>query len=91
MLSSSLCDYSDAYIVVKGIITVQNRATGGAPPGNRSKKVIAKSFVPFSDWISEINNIELDHAKDIDVVMPVCNLIEDSDNYLKTLYVCGNT
>ena len=49
MLSSSLCDYSDAYIVVKGIITVQNRATGGAPPGNRSKKVIAKSFVPFSD------------------------------------------
>ena len=83
MLSSSLCDYSDAYILVKGTITVPNTGTA-ATPNNRNKKVIFKNCVPFTDCVSEINSKEIDHAKDIDVVVLMHNLIEHSDNYSKT-------
>ena len=82
MLRSSLCDYSDAYILVKGTITVPNTGTAAAP-NNRNKNVIF-NCAPFTNCISEINNKEIDHAKVIDVVMPMYNLIEDSDNYSKT-------
>ena len=84
MIQSSLCNYSDAYILVKGIITVENTAAEGADPNNRNKKVIFENCAPFPDCISEINNKEIDHAKDIDVVIPMYNLIEYSDNYSKT-------
>ena len=83
-MRSSLCDYNDAYILVKGTITVTNTADKGATLNNRNKKVIFKNCVPFTDCISEINNKEIDHAKDIDVVMPMYNLIEYSDNYSTT-------
>ena len=53
-----------------------------ADEGNKS--VIFKHCVPFTNWKSEINNTELDNAKDIDVVMPMYNLIEYSDNYSRT-------
>ena len=58
MLKSSLCDYSDPYIIVKRTITVQNRAVAGAVWGlsNRSKKLIFKNCAPFTDCISERNN-----------------------------------
>ena len=46
--------------------------------------MIFKNCAPFSDCISRINNKEIDHAKDIDVEIPIYNLIECSDNYLKT-------
>ena len=46
--------------------------------------MIFKNFAPFTDCISEINNTEVDNAKDIDVVMPMYNLIKFSDIYLKT-------
>ena len=83
MLKSNLYDYSDAYILVKGTITVNN--TGAvAAPNNRNKKVIFKDCAPFTNCISEINNTQVDHAKDIDIVMLVHNLIEYSDNYSKT-------
>ena len=49
-----------------------------------TKKVIPKNCAPFTDYISEINNKKIDHAKDIDVVMPMYNLIQYSDNYSKT-------
>ena len=71
------------YILVKGTIAVTNTGTAVAP-NNRNKKVIFKNCAPFTYCISEINNKEIDHAKKIDVVMPMYNLIEYSDNYLKT-------
>ena len=48
------------------------------------KKVIFKNCAPFTNCISEINNTQIDNAKDIDIVMPMYNLIEYSDNYAKT-------
>ena len=83
MLRSSLCVYSDTYILVKGTITVPN--TGTEPgPDNRNKNVIFKNCAAFTDCISEIKNTEIDHVKDIDVVMAVYNLIKYSDNYSNT-------
>ena len=83
MLKSSLCDYSDAYILVKGAITVNNTAAQGAAANNTNKKVIFKNCAPFTNCISEINNTQIDNAKDIDIVMPMYNLIEYSNNYAK--------
>ena len=82
MLKSSLCDYSDTYILVKGTITVNKTAAQGAAANNTNKKVIFKNCAPFTNCISEINNTQID--KDIDIVMPMYNLIEYSDNYAKT-------
>ena len=84
MLKSSLCDYSDAYILVKGTITVPNTADADADANNANKKVIFKKCAPFINCISEINNTQIDNAKDLDIVMPMYNLIEYSDNYSKT-------
>ena len=84
MLKSSLCDYSDAYILVKGTITVNNTAAADADANNTNKKVIFKNCAPFTICISEINNTQVDNVKDIDIVMPMYNLIEYSDNYSKT-------
>ena len=84
MLKSSLYDYSDAYILVKGTISVNNTADAGADASNTSKKVIFKNCAPFTNCISEINNTQVDNAKDIDIVMSMYNLIEYSDNYAKT-------
>ena len=84
MLRSSLCDYSDEYILVKGNITVNNTAVAGAAANNTNKKVIFKSCAPFTNTISKINNTQIDHAEYIDIVIPMYNLIEYSDNYSKT-------
>ena len=84
MLKSSLCYYSDAYILVKGTISVNNTAADGAAANNTNKKVIFKNCAPFTNCISEINNMQIDNAKDIDIVMSMYNLIEYSDNYAKT-------
>ena len=84
MLRSSLCDYTDAYILVKGTITVPNIAAADVDASNANKKVIFKNFAPFTNCISEIKNIQVDNAKDIDKVIPMYNLIEYSDNYSKT-------
>ena len=83
MLKSTLCDYSDAYILVKGTITVNNTAAQGAAASNTNKKVIFKNCAPFTNCISEINNTQIDNAKDINIVMPMYNLIEYSYNYAK--------
>ena len=84
MLKSSLCDYSDTYVLVKGTITVNNTAAADAAENNTNKKVIYKNCAPFTNCISEINNTQVENAKDIDIVMPMYNLIEYSDNYAKT-------
>ena len=76
--------HNDAYIVVKGTITVPNTAAADENANNFGKKVIFKNCVPFADCISEINNTQVDNAEDIDAVMPMYNLIEYSNNYSKT-------
>ena len=83
MLKSSLCDYSDAYILVKGTISVNNTAAAGAGVNNNNRKVIVKNCAPFTNCMTKINNTQVDNAKDIDIVMPMYNLIEYSDNYAK--------
>ena len=80
MLRSSLCDYSDAYILVSATITISNIAAAA----NNRKNIIIKNCTPFTNCINEINNSQIDNAKDIDTVIPKCNLIEYSENYLKT-------
>ena len=81
MLRSSFCDYSDAYIFVKGNISVNNTAGAGADANNTNTKVTFKNCAPFTDCISKINNTQIDNAKDIDIVMPMYSLIEYSNNY----------
>ena len=86
MLKSSLCDYSDAYILVKGTITITGAGDDAAArqADERDKGVAFKNCAPFTNCISEINNTQVDNAKDIDIVMPMYNVIEYSDNYAKT-------
>ena len=61
MLKSSLCDYNDAYILVKGTITIE--AQTGDNPNNGNKEVVFKKCAPFTDCINEINNTQKDNAK----------------------------
>ena len=84
MLRSSLCDYNDAYILVKENIIVNNTAVAAAAANNTNKKVIFKNCAPFTSCISKLNNTQIDNAEYIDIVMPIYNLIEYSDNYSKT-------
>ena len=76
MLRSSLCDYSDAYILAKGNITVNNTAAEGSAANNLNKKVIFENCVPFNNCISKINNTQIDNAEYFDIKMPMYNLIE---------------
>ena len=80
MLRSNLCDYSDAYIVVKGRIKVE----GNDGDKKRSKKLTFKNNVPFRSTISKINNTFIDNAEDVDIIMPMYNLLEYRDNYSMT-------
>ena len=75
MPTSSLCDYSDVYILVKGNITVENTAGAGAAANNTNKKVIFKNCAPFTNCISKINNTQIDNAEYIDIIMSMHNLI----------------
>ena len=87
ILKSSLCDYSDVYILVKGTIATAGEGADAAArhTDERDKGVAFKNSTPFTNCISEINNTQVDNAKDINIVMPMYNLIEYSDNYAKTL------
>ena len=71
MLRSSLCDYADAYILVKGNTAVTNTAAEGVAANNAAKKVIFKDCAPFSKCISKIDKAEIDNAEYIDTVMPM--------------------
>ena len=84
MLRSSLCDYRDAYILVKGTITIAPPPPPAANSNNNDKEVVFKSCAPFTDCRSEINNTQIDNAKYIDVIMQIYSLIEYSHNYSKT-------
>ena len=81
MLRSRLCDYSDAYILVKETITIVNTAAAGEAVNNADKMVIFKNYWPFTSCISRTNNSQIDDSQSINIVMSMFNLIEYSDNY----------
>ena len=95
MVRSDLCDFSDAYIVVTGNITVTKKtftANDIEAPNNTAanaavtntandnafgeKKLVVKSNAPFINCISKINRVKIDNAEDLDVVMPMYDLLE---------------
>ena len=104
MLGSDLCDYSDAYIIVKGNIIVaketffatdfmnlaENRRAASATTSNTANdaaldgKLAFKNNSPFANCISKINGVLIDNTEDLDVLMPMYNLLEYSKNYRKT-------
>ena len=86
MLRSNLCDYADAYILVKGTITITGAGADDAAKqlDERNKGVIFQTCAPFTKCISRINGTDIDNAQNIDIVMPMYNLIEYSDNYSET-------
>ena len=81
MLRSNLCDYSDAYILVNGTITV----TGNRPRDRQNRPLIIKNNAPFISYIARVNGELIEYADDLDIVMPMYNLLEYSKNYRKTL------
>ena len=74
MLRSSSCDYSGVNTLVSGTITVQNITMAEA--SDNRKNIIIKICAPFTNCISEIDNTQIDTAKEINIVMPMYNLIE---------------
>ena len=79
MLRSDLCDYNNTYIVVKGDITVSRENNDAC-----DKKLALKNNAPFISCISKINNTLIDNAQDLEIVIPMHNLIEYSKNFRKT-------
>ena len=86
MLKTSLCDYANAYILVSGRITITGAADDDVTrrADERDKGVTFKKCAPFTKRISIVNNTDIDNAKDIDIAIPMYNLIEFSDNYSET-------
>ena len=80
MLRSDLCNFSDAYIAVKGDITLEGDNNGN----KHNKNLPFKNNAPFISCISKINCIKIDNAEDLDIEMPTYNLLKYSKNYRKT-------
>ena len=78
MLKSSLCDFSETYILIKGRITITGAGAdaAGKQADKRDKGLIFKNYARFINFKTEINNTEIDNAKDIDIKMSMYNLIE---------------
>ena len=85
-LRSNFCDYSNAYIFVKGKIGVR----GNIANDRENKKLPFKNNAPFRSCISKINNAFIDNSEDVDVAMPMYNLGEYSDNYSMTPEILWN-
>ena len=83
MLESDLCDFSDTNIVVKGDITLTKTEERGFTD-IRNRFLAFKNNTPFTNCISKINNILIDNAADLDIVMPMYNLLAYSKNDRKT-------
>ena len=83
MLRSDLFDYSDTYIAVKGNI-ILTKANRRRVIDIRNRFLVFENNAPFTNCISKINNVLIDNAEDLDIIMPMDNLIEYSKNYRKT-------
>ena len=75
VLKSNLCDYNDAYILLRGNITII---------GHQVTQVAFKNCAPFTKCVTKITGTTIDDAEDLDLVMPMYNLIEYSSNYSET-------
>ena len=86
MLRSNLCDYVDAYILVKGTIKIVGAGNNDAAKrlDKRNAGAGFKNCAPFTKCIIRINNADMDTAQDTDIVMSIYNLTEYSKNYSKT-------
>ena len=86
MLRSNLCDYVDAYILVKGTIKIVGAGNNDAAKrlDKRNAGAGFKNCAPFTKCIIRINNADIDTAQDTDIVMSIYNLTEYSKNYSKT-------
>lgn len=84
ILNSSLCDYTDVGILMKGTMTITE---AGAVVTARNEDKTNKNFVSFTDYISKINKTQVDNAKSLDVLMLMYILIEYRNNYMKTSYI----
>ena len=82
MLRLDLCDYSDAYIVVKG--TIDLLAAASNENDKAQKNVIFKNSSPFRSCKTKTNSTLIENAVDLDIVMPVLNLLEYSQHYSMT-------
>ena len=80
MLRSGLCDFSDAYIAVEEDVTLE----GDNDANKRNKNLTFKNNASFISCIIKINGIKIDNTVDLDVVMPMYNLLECIKNYRKT-------
>ena len=85
MLRSDLCNYADAYILVNGTITVTAAEGAKNIRDKKNRKLISKNNVPFVSCITRINGELIEDADDLDIVMPMYNLLEYSKNYRKTI------
>ena len=83
MLRSDLCDFNNAYIVVKGIIT---DSADERDRDEMNRQVVSKNNVPFISCISKINGVLVENGEDLDILMPMYNLLKYSKNYL---LLCG--
>ena len=75
LLKSNFCDYNDAYIIVKGDITIR-----AAP----QTQVTFKNYTPLTKCITNIDETTINDAENLDLVMPIYNLVEYSSNYSQT-------
>ena len=88
MLRSDLCDYSDAYILVKGKITVTAPGVNNNANNIRDKRnrpLILKNNAPFVSCLTRINGELIEDADDLGIIMSMYNLLEYSKNYRKTI------
>ena len=83
MLKSSLCDYSEAYILVKGTIAITPVLPPAINPNNNDKEGTFRNCAPFTGCISKINNTQNDNTKDMDVVEYCDNFLKTSESLLK--------
>ena len=90
MLRSDLCEYADAYILVNGTITVMAAADANNIRDEKNRKLILKHNAPFASCITRINGELIEDADDLDIVMPMYNLLEYSKNYRKTIGLLYN-
>ena len=89
VLKPNLCDYADAYILVDGTIRLGAAAVGAnaaaiaanAAANAAAARLALKNCAPFTKCNLEINDEHVDTAENLDIVMPMNNLIEYSDNY----------
>ena len=86
MLRSNLWDYSDAYILVKGTVTVDGVVNGAQNEiRRRNRPLILKNKAQFVSCMTKTKNEFIEDADDLHIVMPMYNLLEYSKNYRKTI------